>query len=111
MPRQLFAVRNESCVFATCPDRVVALREFTTLNCGFTRIAAHHHVWQGHLMFPTAFLFFGLIAAVMSGVVAIFALRKAPEGFQDVNGFHLVTASAHRNALSQGRHEDSELLA
>jgi len=62
-------------------------------------------------MFPSAFVFFGLVAAVGSGMVAIFALRAAPEGFQDVNGFHHVTSAAKHNVFSNGRHEDSELVA
>jgi hypothetical protein len=62
-------------------------------------------------MFPAAFLFFGLIAAVMSGMAALLALRNAPEGFQDVNGFHLVTSSGNDPALSEDRRGDSKLLA
>lgn len=58
-------------------------------------------------MFPATFFLFCLIAAVVSGVVAIFALRAAPEGFQDVNGFHCVISAAKHKAFSGDRHEDS----
>ena len=61
-------------------------------------------------MLPEALFVAGLIAMVVSGIVAIFALRAAPEGFQDVNGFHFIVSVATPNSFS-GEHQDTTLIA
>lgn len=35
----------------------------------------------------------GVVAVVIGGVIAVLAMRNAPEGYEDANGFHTVPAN------------------
>lgn len=56
------------------------------------------------------FVLGGVAAVIVGGVIAFFAVRSAPEGFEDETGFHAVPSSKTKHSGSYSS-DELEMMA